>query len=113
MKISKKDMAIDEIVKSITTGKVSPGNALMARNIPLGTVTTTEIFRLLAEHGIIKLQDNNTYAFSDKCYENSQKLYCEKIYDLAARINALMKIADISPDYVISLFTEDKGQERR
>lgn len=103
MKITKQEMTLYEIIRSITSGEKKTGDYILNRDYNIMPKQMTIIFKILDENGIAKRTKDKGYILTEDCFENAQNLFMKKIEENIDVIITLAQKANIPSEKVIEM----------
>lgn len=105
MKITKQELTLYEIIRSITSGEKKTGDYILTRDYNIMPKQMTIIFKILDENNIAERTKDKGYVLTGNCVENAQRLFLKKIEENIDVINTLAQKANIPPEQVIEMMT--------
>lgn len=105
MKITKQEMTLYEIIRSITSGEKKTGDYILTKDYNIMPKQMTIIFKILDENNIAKRTKDKGYVLTENCAENAQKLFIQKIEENIDVIITLAQKANIPPEQVVEMVT--------
>lgn len=110
MKITKQEMVLNEIIRSITSGEKKAGDYILTRDYNIMPKQMGILFKMLDENDIAKRTKANGYILTENCVENAQKLYLNKLSEIIDLIAELVKCSSI-PSQTVEKMLKDKLSE--